>query len=117
MIYVNSDGGSWIKSGMKRIAGITHVLDGFHLEKYLTKLTSHMKDSREEAAWELRNAIRNKTKGEFEELAKELEGYLEAENGLKRMEEAREYILPNWTAAKNRLLRKDGVTGSSTEGM
>ena len=117
MIYVNSDGGSWIKSGMKRIAGITHVLDGFHLEKYLTKLTSHMKDSREEAAGELRNAIRNKTKGEFEELAKELEGYLEAENGLKRMEEAREYILPNWTAAKNRLLRKDGVTGSSTEGM
>lgn len=115
-IYVNSDGGSWIKSGMKRIAGITHVLDGFHLEKYLTKLTSHMKDSREEAAWELRNAIRNKTKGEFKELAEELEGYLEAENGLKRMEEAREYILSNWTAAKNRLLRKDGITGSSTEG-
>lgn len=28
------------------IAGITYVLDEFHLEKYLTKLTSHMKDSR-----------------------------------------------------------------------
>lgn len=45
-IYLNSDGGSWIKSGMKRISGITYVLDEFHLEKYLTKLTSHMKDSR-----------------------------------------------------------------------
>ena len=47
-IYLSSDGGTWIKSGMKRIAGITYVLDEFHLEKYLIKLTSHMKDSRED---------------------------------------------------------------------
>lgn len=32
-IYLNSDGGGWIRSGMKRIAGIVHVLDEFHLEK------------------------------------------------------------------------------------
>lgn len=115
-IYINSDGGSWIKAGMKRMAGVTHVLDEFHLEKYLTKLTSHMKDSRDEAAEKLRTAIRSKTKAEFEELVDELEGYLEAETGLKRMEEAREYILSNWTAAKIRLGRKDGVIGSSTEG-
>lgn len=38
-IYLNADGRSWIKAGMKRIAGVTYVLDGFHLEKYLTKLT------------------------------------------------------------------------------
>lgn len=47
---------------MKRIAGITYVLDEFHLEKYLIKLTSHMKDSREDALDELRTAIRSKTK-------------------------------------------------------
>lgn len=115
-IYVNSDGGSWIKAGMKRMEGARHVLDGFHLEKYLTKLTSHMKDSREEAAGELRTTIRSRTKAEFEELVNKLEGYPEAENGLKRMEEAREYILSNWTAAKIRLERKEGVIGSSTEG-
>lgn len=50
-IYLNADGGAWIKSGMKRIAGITYVLDEFHLEKYLTKLTSHMKDSRVQQKW------------------------------------------------------------------
>lgn len=115
-IYVNSDGGSWIKAGMKQIAGITHVLDEFHLEKYLTKLTSHMKDSREDAAEELRTAIRSKTKKDFGELVDKLEGYLEGETGRKRMEEAREYILSNWTAAKLRLKHKDGVKGSSTEG-
>ena len=115
-IYVNSDGGSWIKSGIKRMAGVTHVLDEFHLEKYLTKLTSHMKDSRDEAAEKLRTVIRSRTKGEFEELVDELEGYLEGDRGIKRMEEAREYILANWTAAKTRLERRDGVIGSSTEG-
>ena len=32
------------------------------------------------------------------------------------MENAREYILSNWSAAKLRLKHKDGVKGSSTEG-
>ena len=36
-IYINSDGGGWIKSGMRRIAGVVHVLDEFHLEKYMIK--------------------------------------------------------------------------------
>lgn len=115
-IYLNSDGGGWIKSGMKRISGITHVLDEFHLEKYITKLTGHMKDSREDAAVELRKAVRNRTKKDFNELVDELEEYETGETGIKRMEEARNYILSNWTAAKLRLRRKDGVKGSSTEG-
>lgn len=115
-IYLNADGGGWIKSGMKRIAGITYVLDEFHLEKYLTKLTSHMKDSREDAANELRTAIRSKTKKDFEEIVDRLEGCLENETGIKRIAEAKEYILSNWTAAKLRLRHQDGVKGSSTEG-
>ncbi|MCI5712699.1 MAG: ISLre2 family transposase [Lachnospiraceae bacterium] len=115
-IYLNADGGAWIKSGMRRIAGITYVLDEFHLEKYLTKLTSHMKDSREDAADELRRAIRSKTKKDFEEIVDRLEGCLENEAGLKRMNDAKEYILSNWTAAKLRLRHQDGVKGSSTEG-
>ena len=77
-IYINADGGTWIKSGMKRIAGITYVLDEFHLEKYLTKLTSHMKDSKEDAKAELRNAIREK----IEEIVQQLEGCPERKLGL-----------------------------------
>ena len=45
-IYLNADGGTWIQSGKKRIAGITSVLDEFHLQKYLLKMTGHMKDSK-----------------------------------------------------------------------
>lgn len=43
-IYLNADGGGWIQAGKKRIAGITSVLDEFHLKKYLLKLTAHMLD-------------------------------------------------------------------------
>ena len=115
-IYLNADGGAWIKSGMKRIAGITYVLDEFHLEKYLTKLTSHMKDSREDATDELRSAIRSKKKKDFEEIVERLEGFLENETGMRRISDAREYILSNWSAAKLRLRHQNGVRGSSTEG-
>lgn len=89
-IYLNADGGAWIKSGMRRIAGITYVLDGFHLEKYLTRLTSHMKDSRADAAEELRAAIRSRTKKDVEEMVNRREGCLESETGLKRIAEAKE---------------------------
>ncbi len=115
-IYLNADGGCWIKSGMNKIAGITYVLDEYHLEKYLVKMTSHMKDSREDAMNELRFAIRSKTKQDFEEIAYKLEDCLEREEGLERIATAKEYILSNWTAAKLRLRHQDGVIGSSTEG-
>lgn len=115
-IYVSGDGGAWIKAGMKRIAGITYVLDEFHLEKYLTKLTSHMLDSRDDAKEELRKIIRFKKKDDFSKKADELKGYLKDDTGLKRMNEAEEYILSNWMAARARLLHKDGVKGCSAEG-
>jgi hypothetical protein len=101
---------------MKRISGISHVLDEFHLEKYITKLTSHMRDSRDDAAEELRTVIRSKNKKDFEEFVDKLEEYLPGEQGLQRMEDAKGYILSNWTAAKLRLRHKDGIVGSSTEG-
>ena len=38
------------------------------------------------------------------------------ETGEKRINESRDYILNNWTAARLRLKRVEGVIGSSTEG-
>ena len=114
-IYLNSDGGGWIRNGMKRIAWIVHVLDEFLLEKYLTRLTSHMKDSRWGAADELRRMIRRGAKKKFKELADCLKGYLQKEENVRRIDEATEYILSNWTAARLRLRHKEGVVGSSTE--
>ena len=115
-IYLNADGGAWIKTGKNRIEGITYVLDEFHLEKYLTKLTSHMKDTREDAKKELVHAIRYETKRDFKAVVERLKDCLETETGIKRIEKSEEYILSNWTAARLRLSRKEGVVGCSAEG-
>lgn len=115
-IYINSDGGTWIKSGMRQIAGIIFVLDGFHLEQYLTKMTSHMKDSKDDAKRELKDTIRSRTKSDFEAFAERLTWYAQSDSDVERIEKSKEYILSNWTAAKLRLRHKEGVVGSSTEG-
>ena len=115
-IYVNGDGGGWIKAGMKRISGMTYALDEFHLEKYLIKLTSHMLDEKDIAREELRRIIRKENKREFIEKVTELERYQKTQSGLKKMEDAKEYILSNWTAARIRLKHKDGLLGCSAEG-
>ena len=75
-----------------------------------------MLDSQEDARDELRYTIRSKTKAEFNELVDRLETYLKDDTGMRRMEEARNYITSNWTAAKLRLRHQDGVKGCSAEG-
>lgn len=114
-IYLNADGGSWITTGKRRIAGITYVLDEFHLRKYLQKITKNFKSKQEEVEQELVKIIRKKTKNEFEEKIKELKDEIDSVNGKRRMEEGAKYLLGNWSAARIRLLRKEGVIGSSTE--
>lgn len=115
-IYLNADGGGWIQGGKKRIAGITSVLDEFHLRKYLLKLTSHMLDSAEDARKELCKAIKEGTKADFEEVVKRIDDCAETEATHKRVSESAAYIQSNWTAAKIRLSNRETVKGCSAEG-
>ncbi len=115
-IYLNSDGGPWIQSGCREIAGITCVLDGYHLAKYISCMTSHMKKGKEEAGAELYDCIKNKTKADFLEKVKEIEEAAGQESELSRIREASGPITSNWTAAKYRLKKSSGIVGSSTEG-
>lgn len=115
-IYLNSDGGGWIKEGVKRLKGVQHVLDEFHLKKYMTKLVGHLKDSQEEARNELYYTLRHKNKKEFQDIIAKLQACTSSESVHRRIDESSIYILNNWTASKLRLQRKAGVVGSSTEG-
>lgn len=85
-IYLNGDGGTWIKAGKKYLEKTTFLLDEFHLSKYITKLTSHMKDSVEDAKQEVYTAIRNKTKRDFIEIVERLKDALPDGKGEKRIE-------------------------------
>ena len=89
-IYLNSDGGTWIKSGYKRIHGIEYVLDEFHLSKYLLKMTGHMLDSQQDAGHGLCKIIRSGSKEEFQAEAENLKGYTESEKkkGISRYKSA-----------------------------
>lgn len=115
-IYLNSDGGSWIKEGMNQLGNIEFVLDEFHLSKNISKMTDHMLDSQYDAKVEVCRSIRNRSKKEFTELVERLKGYATTESDLKKIEDAETYIKKNWSAAKRRLWRKDGVCACSAEG-
>lgn len=115
-LYLNSDGGSWIKEGMKQLGNIEYVLDEFHLSKYVLKMTSHMLDTKEDARIEVCKIIRNGTKNEFDEIVERLEGCAKTKSQLDRIQEAAKYIKNNWAAAKRRLWRRDGVSACSAEG-
>ena len=117
-IYLNSDGGAWIKGGSRKIHGLIRVLDEHHLSKYLTSMTSHLRDSSEDARDMLRDTIRKGTKEDFNELCDRIYDYADDDDdgARNRVEKGRTYILNNWTPAKIRLQRKAGVLGSSTEG-
>ena len=49
----------------KRLGGVTYVLDEFHLSKYLTKITGHMLDTRQQAVKELCESIADGQKKDF----------------------------------------------------
>lgn len=115
-IYVNSDGGGWIHSGLRQFKGMVHVLDGYHLEKSISCLVNHMKDSAGDARDAVYRVIRKGTKQGFRDLAAELEGYFPEGNVPKKFTESAAFILGNWTAARCRLVKMEGVIGSSTEG-
>ena len=115
-IFLNADGGSWIKAGKNRIKGITYVLDKFHMRKYLTKMTSHMLDGAEEVRSVLCNTIMHGSKEDFREGVNVIAGYETGEAGRRRVMEAGEYFLSNWIAAKLRLANRDIIKGCSAEG-
>jgi hypothetical protein len=115
-IYLNADGGSWIKSGYNGVMEVTHVLDEFHLTKYVLKLTGHMKDSRDDAKAEIYECIREKSKEDFFEIAERLKACTDSEKTIEKINDAANYIASNWTAAKYRLNKDSGVKSCSAEG-
>ena len=120
-IYISSDGGEWIKAGMKRLHGLTHVLDEFHLRKRLLEMTRHVdgnfNTSDQVMLHALLNTIRRDTKENFKSYVDFLLFKADDNEATKRrVRDGADYILNNWMAAKTRLAKRDKVPGSSTEG-
>ena len=115
-IYFMSDGGSWMDVGKHLLMHEKYVIDEFHLQKYVTKMTGHMKDSADDVKTEILRTIRKGTREEFNELTERIRGYTDKEPELKRIETGATYISENWDAAKIRLTHKKTIIGCSAEG-
>ena len=115
-VYLNSDGGSWIKGAETHLHGLTKVLDEFHIEKALTTMTAGLLDSRDDARQELREAIRSRGCDEFGKLSEKIINLADSDTRARRIIRNAEYVLGNGTPAKTRLKHAEGVVGCSAEG-
>jgi hypothetical protein len=115
-VYLNSDGGSWIKGASQYLHGLSKVLDEFHLNKYLLKMVGGLMDSAAEVRKELINDIRYGKKEDFGHLTEQILSVTESESAQKRIAESANYILSNWMPARTRLNYRRQLPGCSAEG-
>ena len=115
-VYLNSDGGNWIKGAKKRLHGLTPVLDEFHLNKYLTKMTGGLMDSAGDARAELIHEIKSGTAETFGHVTEHILSVTESNSAITRIADSANYVLHNWSAAKTRIKRGLHLVGCSAEG-
>lgn len=105
-IYIHADGGKWIQSGMEDFAQTVRVMDGYHLNKELCKI------SKNPCVRMIRQVVVNALRCNDKDI---VEKYFENVTSTdKRIEHFRTYLYGNWDAIRN-LVILDTV-GSCTEG-
>lgn len=112
LIRIHGDGGRWIKNGLENLANVEHVLDGYHLQKYLKAM------DRQFPGYSVRSRINKALAANNRERVEAIIGALIAKckdrKEYEKAEEVKSYLFTNWEAAVNRL--REGMTGSCTEG-
>lgn len=91
-IYISGDGASWIKEGLNWIKGSKHVLDYFHLSKYVRKATAHMPHTIE-VLW---SYINNRNKDHVKELLNFIIEETESQTKKEAVKDSKRYILNHW---------------------
>lgn len=115
-IFLNGDGGAWIKAAGSKAKGITYVIDEFHLKKYMLSATAHLLDSADEARKELITVMKKGTKEELKEIFGRIRLSVKTESAIKRINDCEDYFLSNWMAIRVRLTHRNQVKGCSAEG-
>jgi hypothetical protein len=119
-VFIHGDGAEWIKGGTDHFMNAEHVLDGYHLNAQMRRLTSGpVCNQYRSLLWQ---AINSNVCLEFRTLVHEMVEEMEQLNAegilTKKTESVRKagaYILSNWKAI---MLRKDpDMQGSCTEAM
>jgi len=113
---LNSDGGTWIDTQGAYLGKITHVLDEFHISKYILRATSHLLDSTADARDEMYKAFRNGSKKKLKAVERKILNATDNETIANRVKESIKYLSSNMKAIEQRLNKEEGVVGCSAEG-
>jgi hypothetical protein len=115
-VYLCVGGASWIKQGLSWINKSMFVLDKFHLEKYLVKSVSHMRDQAETMKQMIEDEFSFEDKAAINEIYRKLIDFAESDSKKEEIEQARRYIINNWDGIIINNTRGHEITGCSAEG-
>lgn len=112
-VYINSDGGNWIRSAARHIYKSRLVADRFHLMKYINRAARWTQEQEKETKG---NFYRYIYKNKFPEADRLLTQIREKYEGSERaVEECRSYLAGNWEYIQ-RAFHDKHVLGCSAEG-
>ena len=115
-VYINGDGASWIRTGEKVIPKSKFALDKYHMHKYILVATSHLEGSAEDARCEIYRSIHKKKKWMAEEVFDRIIEVTDKETKRKAVEQAKAYILGNWSGILLSMKSRDTNVRCSAEG-
>lgn len=100
-----------MKKGVEML-GAEFVLDGFHIKKYVKKLSREL--GKEESEKDIMNYLEKGKRKKLEEWVKQNVQEMD-ERKRKQVEESLSYIQKNWKGIRKRIKKEEGILGSSTE--
>lgn len=110
-IYVHGDGGQWIRNGLENIAQTVHVMDGYHLEKALKKISRTFPGKN--VSQRLNNAIRSNDRKKADRVLQSLYDEAEKPAQIDAIRDFGTYLFGHW----EEILRRKtlDIPGSCTE--
>lgn len=110
-VYLHADGGNWMKGLLADVKQKVDVLDGYHLESRMRKLSS--KYPGKSVRYRLMRAIQNDDRKDADRIFQDLQGKAETDAVRETVRDTAKYILGHWEAVVRRMT--DDIPGSCTE--
>lgn len=111
-IYLSGDGAAWIKQGMNYLPKARFVLDKYHMNKYVTKATAHMR----EYASRIWDCLKEADLDELGLVFNDLHVATESESKRNEIKESWDYFRNNWDGIKVQEEESEHIIGCSAEG-
>lgn len=111
-IYLSGDGAAWIKQGLDFLPKAKFVLDKYHINKYVTKATTHM----EEYATKIWDCLKEADLDELGIVMSDLTIATESESKREEIKDSYNYFKNNWAGIEIQETDLYNIVGCSAEG-